>query len=212
MSILISASSSPKRASVRAFESSVFPTPVGPKNMKEPMGRLGSLSPTLPRRIAFATALTASSCPITRLWRNSSILRSLSLSSSASFLTGIPVQPEIISAMSSSPISPLHCSFLFFHSSLRESSFCCISFSLSRRSAAFSKSCAFMASFFSAAVISIALSSSFISGGAVRAPSLTRLHASSTRSIALSGRKRSVIYRLLIFAAATIALSEIFTP
>ena len=39
----------------------VLPTPVGPKNKKEPIGRLGSESPARLRRIAFATASTASS-------------------------------------------------------------------------------------------------------------------------------------------------------
>ena len=35
-------------ASARALDSSVFPTPVGPRNRKEPMGRLGSFNPTRP--------------------------------------------------------------------------------------------------------------------------------------------------------------------
>ena len=43
------------------LQSSVLPTPVGPKNKKEPIGRLGSESPARLRRIAFATASTASS-------------------------------------------------------------------------------------------------------------------------------------------------------
>ena len=52
--------SSPNIASASAFESSVFPTPVGPKNMKLPMGRFGSAMPALARFIALATADTAS--------------------------------------------------------------------------------------------------------------------------------------------------------
>ena len=47
-------------ASANAFDSSVFPTPVGPRNKNEPVGRLGSLSPTLPLLTALATADTAS--------------------------------------------------------------------------------------------------------------------------------------------------------
>ena len=39
--------------SAKALESSVFPTPVGPKNKKEPIGLFGSFNPTLPLRIAF---------------------------------------------------------------------------------------------------------------------------------------------------------------
>ena len=54
----VSASSTEPSAS--AFESSVLPTPVGPRKMKEPIGLFGSLRPTLPLRIARDTALTAS--------------------------------------------------------------------------------------------------------------------------------------------------------
>ena len=46
-------------ASARAV--SVFPTPVGPRKMNEPIGRLGSLSPARERLTAFETACTASS-------------------------------------------------------------------------------------------------------------------------------------------------------
>lgn len=42
-----------------ARESSVLPTPVGPRNKKEPIGRFGSLRPARARRTAFATASTA---------------------------------------------------------------------------------------------------------------------------------------------------------
>ena len=52
--------------SASALESSVFPTPVGPRNRKEPIGRRGSLRPTRPRRMALETAVTASSWPTTR--------------------------------------------------------------------------------------------------------------------------------------------------
>ena len=60
-SSLIIAFSSPNIAAAKALQSSVLPTPVGPKKMNEPMGFFGSLSPTLPRRIALETASTASS-------------------------------------------------------------------------------------------------------------------------------------------------------
>ena len=59
MSSLIMALSSPNITFASAFVSSVFPTPVGPRKINEPMGRLGSLSPILPRLIARATASTA---------------------------------------------------------------------------------------------------------------------------------------------------------
>ena len=67
MSTRIMASSRPNNTSARALESSVLPTPVGPRNKKDPMGRLGSCKPTRPLRTAFATAVTASSCAMTRL-------------------------------------------------------------------------------------------------------------------------------------------------
>jgi len=47
MSTLIIAFSSPNKLSAKAFESSVFPTPVGPKNKNEPIGLDGSFSPTI---------------------------------------------------------------------------------------------------------------------------------------------------------------------
>ena len=52
MSSWISELSSPKSNSASALASSVLPTPVGPRKMNEPDGRLGSLSPARVRRIA----------------------------------------------------------------------------------------------------------------------------------------------------------------
>ena len=49
-----------------ALQSSVLPTPVGPKNRKDPVGLDGSLSPARLRRMALETATMASSCPTTR--------------------------------------------------------------------------------------------------------------------------------------------------
>ena len=56
----IMADSSPNIASANERASSVLPTPVGPKNKKEPIGRFGSFNPALARRIALATAQTPS--------------------------------------------------------------------------------------------------------------------------------------------------------
>ena len=67
MSIRIMFSSVSKSASARVLASSVFPTPVGPKNMNDPIGLLGSFMPLLARRTASATNCTASSCPTTLL-------------------------------------------------------------------------------------------------------------------------------------------------
>ena len=51
------AASLSKRNSARALASSVLPTPVGPRNRNEPIGRFGSCSPARLRRTASATAL-----------------------------------------------------------------------------------------------------------------------------------------------------------
>ncbi len=101
MSMRMMALSSPNMASARDLHSSVFPTPVGPRKRKEPVGRLGSFRPTRPRRMARATAWTASSWPTTRLWRISSIRSRRLPSSSVRRVTGMPVQPATTAAMSS---------------------------------------------------------------------------------------------------------------
>ena len=100
-------SSSSKRVSARARASSVLPTPVGPRKRNEPMGRLGSLMPARARTTASATARTASSWPTTRWCSSSSRWRSFCISPSISFETGMPVQRETTSAMSSSSTSSL---------------------------------------------------------------------------------------------------------
>ena len=95
-------------ASARA--SSVLPTPVGPRNRNEPIGRSGSARPARERRSALDTALTASSWPTTRSCRRSSMWTSFSTSPSSSRETGIPVHLATTSATSSevtwTPVSP----------------------------------------------------------------------------------------------------------
>ena len=105
MSIRTIAFSVSKRNSASAFASSVFPTPVGPRKMNEPIGRSGSPRPARDRRIAFDTAPTASSWPMTRSWRRDSIWTSFSISPSRSRETGMPVQLPTTSATSSEPTS-----------------------------------------------------------------------------------------------------------
>ena len=68
-------------ASARA--SSVLPTPVGPRKRKVPIGRSGSCRPARERRRALETAMTASSWPITRRCRRSSMWTSFSTSPSS---------------------------------------------------------------------------------------------------------------------------------
>src|SRR5438093_1349913 len=101
MSMRTIAFSSSNRNSASAFASSVLPTPVGPRNRNEPSGRFGSCMPARARRTAFATTVTASSCPTTRSCSRSSILRSFATSPSRSFVTGMPVHFATTSAMSS---------------------------------------------------------------------------------------------------------------
>ncbi len=105
MSMRTICSSLSKRNSARALLNSVLPTPVGPKKRKEPLGRRGSERPARERRMALLTAATASSCPTTRACRRSSILSSFSFSPSSILATGMPVQREMTSAISSSRTS-----------------------------------------------------------------------------------------------------------
>ena len=103
ISTRIIALSSPNIASASALDISVFPTPVGPKNRKDPIGLPASFKPTRPRRTARATALTASSCPTTRLWSVFSSFFRRAASSSVSLLTGIFVHSATTAAIWFSP-------------------------------------------------------------------------------------------------------------
>ena len=99
------ACSSSKRNSARARAVSVLPTPVGPRKIKEPMGRLGSLRPARERRMALATMPSAASWPTTRSRKRSSIVMSFFTSPSSMRETGMPVHLLTILAMSSSSTS-----------------------------------------------------------------------------------------------------------
>ena len=66
MSMRTIARSSSNRNSASALASSVLPTPVGPRNRNEPVGRSGSATPERARRTASETARTASGWPTTR--------------------------------------------------------------------------------------------------------------------------------------------------
>ena len=61
MSNLIIKSSLPNNISARTFANSVFPTPVGPKKTKLPIGRTADFNPALPRLTAWETEATAPS-------------------------------------------------------------------------------------------------------------------------------------------------------
>src|SRR3989344_3314074 len=66
MSMRIRRSSLSNKKPASALQSSVLPTPVGPRNRNEPVGRLGSDRPERERRMALATAAIASCWPTTR--------------------------------------------------------------------------------------------------------------------------------------------------
>ena len=97
--------SSSNKNSASARASSVFPTPVGPRKINDPIGRLGSESPARFRRMEFATRSSAESCPITRLRRRDSMVTSFCASPSSNRPTGIPVHLLTSLAMSSSSTS-----------------------------------------------------------------------------------------------------------
>src|ERR1700758_963574 len=102
MSRRVTADSSSNRNSASALVSSVLPTPVGPRNRKEAIGRFGSCNPARARRTACATAAIASSWPTTRALSASSICNSLPRSPSSIFSTGTPVQRDTTAAICSS--------------------------------------------------------------------------------------------------------------
>src|SRR5438270_862567 len=140
MSTRMSAFSSPNRYSASVRASSVLPTPVGPRKMNEPTGRLASLSPARERRMARDTALTASSWPMIRPCSASSMRASFADSFSSSLLSGIPVQRETMNSMSSSPTDWVPLPLFFSQSRFISSSRARRIFSFSRSEAAFSNS------------------------------------------------------------------------
>ena len=176
------------------------------------MGRFGSFNPTRPLLTALATARTASSCPITRLCKICSNFARRLDSPSVSFFTGIFVHWEITSAMVSSVTNScfrLHCfSYFSLASSRFFSRFSC-SLCNSRAS---SRSCLFRASSFALPSFLNWFSVSTIPSGVLYPSSWTLEHASSIRSMALSGKNRSFTYRILLSTAASIAFASIFTP
>ncbi len=163
--------------------------------------------------MARETAVTASSWPIKRWCRVSSMCSSFSDSDSVSLFTGIPVQEATIWAMSSSVTTgetsrSLPSDFLVAEIARI---WALISISRSLNSPARSKSWDLTASSFSLSTWRSSLSNSFAAGGSWELIKRTLDPASSIKSIALSGRYRSEIYRSDSFAAATSASSEIFS-
>jgi len=100
MSSRVIAVSSSNRKPASALASSVLPTPVGPRNRNEPVGRFGSFRPARARRTALDTARTASACPTTRSPSLSSMPLRRVRSPSSILSTGMPVQRVTTLAMS----------------------------------------------------------------------------------------------------------------
>ena len=99
--------SSSNRNPAKALVNSVFPTPVGPRKRKLPIGWSTRCRPALERRTALETASIASCCPITRSPRAPSIFSNLSFSPCIMRSTGIPVQRLTTAAISFSRTSSL---------------------------------------------------------------------------------------------------------
>ena len=113
ISILMIFRSESNNASDKALASSVLPTPVGPKNINEPIGLFSAFKPALALKIAWLTASIPSSWPMTLLCKIFGKFKSLSFSLSTNFDTGTPVHCETTSAISSSETSSFKilCSF-----------------------------------------------------------------------------------------------------
>mmetsp|Transcript_4609 Transcript_4609/g.14938 ORF Transcript_4609/g.14938 Transcript_4609/m.14938 type:complete len:253 (+) Transcript_4609:718-1476(+) len=90
------------RNSAIDLASAVLPTPVGPRNKKEPNGLDPACRPARDTRTAFDTASTASRCPTTDCSSTSSIRRSRSRSPVPSFDSGMPVDRDTTSLIASS--------------------------------------------------------------------------------------------------------------
>ena len=101
ISIRVIEFSSSNKYSARALASSVFPTPVVPKNRKVPIGFVSSCNPALDLLTASDTAWIASSCPIILLCSSSSKYNNFERSLWSIFVTGIPVHFATTSAISS---------------------------------------------------------------------------------------------------------------
>ena len=145
MSILIKESSESNNSRASTFANCVLPTPVWPKNIKDPIGLFGSFNPTLFRCIAFTTFVTAISCPTTFPLISCGNSCNFSVSASATLFTGIPVIIETTSATLSSVTISLFCLESSSHFIWAESSAASMFFSSSRNFAASSYFCPFTA-------------------------------------------------------------------
>ena len=188
-----------------------MPTPVGPKKRKTPIGLDGFFNPVLALRIALEILWIAFSCPIINWPKLFGRFNNLLLSDSATLFTGIPVISETTSATCSEEISLA----LSFDSSFQDF-WALLNASKSLRSlsliiAASSNFCfETLISFFDLRD-SICFSILIIFLGTLSLNMCERAPASSSISIALSGKNLSVIYLSDKWTQASIASLEYFT-
>ena len=91
ISILIKWCSSSNSSYAKLLATSVLPTPVGPKNINDPIGFSGSFIPLLDLIMASLINSSASFCPFTLLFRLFSRLKN-----SSAFLTPICVSVAVL--------------------------------------------------------------------------------------------------------------------
>mmetsp|Transcript_8087 Transcript_8087/g.22501 ORF Transcript_8087/g.22501 Transcript_8087/m.22501 type:complete len:316 (-) Transcript_8087:1219-2166(-) len=217
-------SSEPKYFSARRLVSSVLPTPVGPAKSMDAIGRFGSFRPHRVRLSERDTALTASSWPMTEPERSSSMFARISASSSVMRCTGMPLHIAATDSISSivtfappyapSPVSSSIFTPSFVRLFLTSRSLSRNRVASSKRSprtaASFASLTCFSARHISIASMDVALSTSPVcSFWNMYCLMRAAEPASSIRSMALSGRKRSAMYREEIWTAAIIASSVI---
>ena len=211
ISILISESLLLKISWPKLFANWVFPTPVCPRNIKDPIGLFGSFNPVWFLWIALTTTSIASSWPMICFCRffNKSKFNLFFLLST--FLRGTPEINETTSIM----LSSVTVCLFFFSSSSQSicwaSSSFSIFFSSSLNLAASSYFWFFTTEFFLSLTSSSLSSNSIILLGTSIFVMWILDPASSRASIALSGRFLSLIYLSVNLTHASIAFSVYFT-
>ncbi len=202
--------SSPNTSAAMARASSVLPTPDGPAKRNDASGRLGRPKPSLALRIASETRSTARSWPMTWRFMRSASVRSASCSPVVSRSSGTPVAREATRSTKSALIGVLAVPDVFLASRARLA-MAEVSSSLSA-SASGNRSCATAAAL-SSRICARSASSSRIAfmSRVERSRTLAAAPASSSRSIALSGNCRPVMWRSATAIMASIASGKYVT-
>ena len=194
ISILIKFSSDSNISEAKTLANWVFPTPVCPRKINEPIGLLGEFKPALFLWIDLTTLETAWSCPIILSLIIFSSFDNLFFSVDTILLTGMLVIIETTSAISFSSTVTLFSFESSCHLFWASTSFFSTLFSSSRSLAASSYFCFFTTEFFNSLTSSSCFSIRMTSSGTSILFIWALDPASSRASIALSGRNLSVIY------------------